>query len=73
MRTIEFKNHDVFEIAKCSTLQLVELFELTDLMNISNEVATVRGWLMDELEKRDLEAFIAWIDSEDDSPRKYFL
>ena len=37
----------------------------------------VRGWIMDELEKRDPNAFLLWIESEDvalmDYPSKFFL
>jgi len=59
-------------IATLTTADLVKQFELTDKMEISTEVAIVRGWLMDELEKRNPEAFDAWIDSDEGSPRNYF-
>lgn len=35
-------------------------------------IADVRGWLLDELEHRDADAFLAWIDSDQDSPRPFF-
>ena len=60
------------KVAKLSTAELVTQFELTEKMQISVEVAMVRGWLMDELEKRNPEAFDAWIDSDEESPRNYF-
>lgn len=41
-------------------------------MPINEEVAIGRGWLMDDLERRDANAFDAWIDDYDASPRKYF-
>lgn len=55
-----------------STENLIADFELTDVINDEN-IPTVRGWIMDELEKRNPEAFDKWIDSLDESPRKYFL
>lgn len=59
-------------VAGRTTEQLITDFELT---NKSKDpyIYIVRGWLMDELEKRDAEAFDKWIDSYDDSPRKYYL
>jgi hypothetical protein len=34
----------------------------------------VRGWLMDELERRNFSAFDAWLEGDANfSPRKYFL
>ena len=37
-------------------------------------LATVRGWIMDELEERNPEAFEKWIDAydEDEDLRKYY-
>jgi len=55
-----------------TTEQLVSDFELTDKINDVN-VSTVRGWIMDELEKRDSVAFDKWIDAYTDSPRDFFL
>ena len=52
-------------IKSASTKKLLELWELTESMNRSQELAIVRGWLMDELEARDPEGFDRWIDSED--------
>ena len=37
------------------------------------EMPTVRGLLMDELERRDARAFEAWLDSHEDSPRKFYI
>lgn len=54
------------------TLHLVTDFELTDLLPPTMEVITLRGWIMDELEARSLAAFEAWIDSDEESPRKFF-
>ncbi len=60
-------------IAKRSTEDLITDFEVTNDTAMTPELPTVRGWIMDELEKRDFDAFAAWIDSEDESPRKYFI
>ena len=70
MTTAEKKARDL--IASRTTEQLVKDFETTEHLN-TPEVPTVRGWYMDELEKRDADAFDKWIDSYEDSPRKFFL
>jgi hypothetical protein len=59
-------------VARLSTAELVNQFELTETMQISIETAMVRGWIMDELEKRNPEAFDAWIDSDEESPRNFY-
>lgn len=52
--------------------QLLEQWELTSSIN-DEHIPTVRGWLMDELEKRNPEAFDRWLDSdaEDETLRDY--
>jgi len=55
--------------------KLVESFELTSNMNDEN-IPTVRGWLMEEIEKRNPEGFDKWLDSDypaDSELRKYVL
>lgn len=61
-------------LSKMTVAQLVETFEYTSGAR-SLEMAEVRGWLMDELEKRDPTAFEAWLDLciSEDSPRKFFI
>lgn len=51
-------------IAKLPLPKLLDQWELTSKVNDPN-VYIVRGWLMDELEKRNPEAFDKWIDSEE--------
>ena len=46
-------------IKNASTKKLLELWDLTENMKHSQELAIVRGWLMDELEARDPEGFDA--------------
>lgn len=58
-------------IAGQSTTDLITQFELTDISTDSH-IYMVRGWLMDELEKRNPEAFWKWVDSDEESPRKFF-
>lgn len=66
-------------IANRSTAQLCEMFEATNgpIGEKVMEEAMVRGWIMDELEKRDAEAFNRWIDCEDlelvDLPSRFFI
>ena len=59
-----------------SNQQLADLLDEWELTsNINNpEIPTVRGWLMDEFEKRNPEAFNAWLDSDearDEDLREY--
>lgn len=53
-----------------STGQLVTIFIQTgkeiDAGHPNPDLYTVRGWIMDELEFRDPEAFNAWLDSDTD-------
>lgn len=59
-------------ISKLSLESLLLQWELTTSCNDEN-IPTVRGWLMDELEKRNPEAFNEWLDkdAEDETLRKY--
>lgn len=53
-------------LANATLGDLLDEWELTTNMNDS-EISTVRGWLMDELESRNPEAFNAWLDQ--DAPK----
>jgi len=44
--------------------QLIEAFAETETDD-ADEIPTVRGWIMDELERRDKAAFNSWLDSRD--------
>lgn len=59
-------------IAQLSMENLLVQWELTTNCNDEN-IPTVRGWLMDEFEKRNPEAFDEWLDkdAEDETLRKY--
>lgn len=62
-------------LEKMTTDKLCEMFELTGTMNDEN-IPTVRGWLMDEIMKRNPEGFDKWLDDdcpEDSKLRKYVL
>lgn len=59
-------------IANLTTSKIIEQFELTEIINDAH-ISIVRGWYMDELEKRDAKAFDNWLESYDESPRKYYL
>ena len=53
--------------------QLLNAWEATEYLN-TPETATVRGWLMDEIERRNPEGFTAWLDQEvprDQDLRRY--
>ena len=61
------------EILANSTLgDLLDEWELTSTVN-DPEVYTVRGWLMDEFERRNPEAFNEWLDgdAEDETLKDY--
>ena len=61
-------------ISKKTTKDLLIQWELTSIINDAN-IPTVRGWLMDELEKRNPEAFNNWLesDAEDEELKNYML
>ena len=62
-------------IAGLTIEQLLNAWETTEFLTISPETAITRGWIMDELEKRNPIAFNAWLDSEspeDSDLRRYF-
>ena len=61
-------------IKSLPTIKLIFTFISTGHCNDKN-VPTVRGWLMDELERRNPSAFAAWIDQDnptDDSLLLFF-
>lgn len=62
------------EILKASTdAVLINQWELTSISNNEN-ISIVRGWLMDEIERRYPEEFNKWLDSEypkDEDLRKF--
>lgn len=62
-------------ISKLKTEQLLEQWEMTTTMTDPG-TSTVRGWLMDELEKRNPEGFDRWLDDDecnDEDLRKFIL
>lgn len=59
-------------VAGLSLVGLLDAFDETE-DRTEDEMPTVRGWLMDELERRNHDAFDAWIDSDCPSPREFFL
>lgn len=61
-------------LKKMSTEKLVELFCMTTNMSDAN-IPTVRGWLIDEIERRNPNAFEKWLyeDATDENLGKYVL
>lgn len=51
-------------ISNLTLADLLDEWELTSKTN-NPEIYTVRGWLMDELESRNPEAFDKWLDSDE--------
>lgn len=62
-------------VASRSLADLVGDFEVTEKEErMTEELAMVRGWIMDELERRNEEAFWRWIEEGySESPRRFFL
>ncbi len=64
------------EMLKNSSLaKLLDLWELTTAQK-GPQVPTVRGWLMDEIERRNPDGFDAWMDqdaAEDQDLRRFVL
>lgn len=66
-----FRAHEGLE--RLSLDQLLTIWELTEHLN-TPETPIVRGWLMEEFERRNTEAFNRWLDQEaprDDQLRQY--
>ena len=63
------------KLKEMTTSQLIEEFIKTG-KNSKNGTPTIRAWIVYELERRDPEAFRAWLDSEDyaddENVKKYF-
>jgi hypothetical protein len=51
-------------IQTMTTRQLIDTFIVSDTNDDPN-VYIVRGWIMDELERRNPDAFDRWLDSDD--------
>ena len=66
--------NEMKEMLENATLaDLLDEWELTSKIN-DPAIPTVRGWLMDELESRNPEAFNAWLDQDepyDEDLRKF--
>ena len=62
------------EILKDRTMeQLFDLWDMTEVVK-DKDIPTVRGWIMDEFERRCPEGFDAWMDSDDyDAHPKQFI
>jgi hypothetical protein len=57
-------NTQTLKAIKQSMERLIEQWELTSICENEN-IATVRGWLMEEIEKRNPGGFNAWLDNDD--------
>lgn len=67
-------NFTIDDLSRTSTKQLITIFILTGRIE-DPDIPMVRGWIMDELEKRDPEAFDSWIgqdEPEDEDLMKFF-
>ena len=60
-------------ISKRTNEELIRDWIILDTLAIDSKVVTVRGWLMDEIEKRWPEEFDKWIDNcdKDDNIENY--
>lgn len=58
-----------------SIKQLICLWDITEAADITVEMAIVRGWLMDEFERRDEAAFDRWMESDklDANPAEFYM
>ena len=63
-------------LSRLSVELLIKEFDMTEVMPISLELSMVRGWIIDELEKRNPEAFEKWLDldyPDNESLKKLYL
>ena len=58
-------------MAAQTTATLVQSFDMTETMH-TPEADMARGWIMDELERRNESAFWTWVDSTENSPCSFF-
>ena len=61
-------------LKKSSMRQLLQMWEMSELIGLDESVAMVRGWIMEELKLRDPEAYDRWMDAEnlDAQPGDFF-
>jgi hypothetical protein len=71
MHASEQKARDM--IAKRTTYELIADWEESDNRPMTETLPIVRGWLLDELEKRDKPSFDRWMDSNESSPRNFYI
>ena len=69
----ELHAHAAARLATLSTADLLAQWDEVEKRQVTPEIATVRGWIMDALEIKDAAAFEAWIDGDPHKgPRDYF-
>ena len=78
MTATEIRNRIDTTMKAQTTRQLVGLFEYSEspkahTLGTPQNIADIRGWIMDELEARNAEKFEAWLDSLSSSPRAFYL
>lgn len=66
------------DIKNAGMERLLDLWDITETAPFTPELPTVRGWIMEELRRRNPEAYAAWqdvdpiTDPELDTPRIWF-
>ena len=61
------------KLKELSLEDLIQTWEVLDTKKIDAGVRTTRGWVMDELEARNKQAFDRWIDSDNASVREFYI
>ena len=61
-------------LSNMTMMDLIDQWELTTNIN-DPAIYEVRGWIMDEIQRREPEGFNAWLDSEDprDEDLKHYV
>ena len=60
------------KIANLTNAELCEVWDTIDQQPLTADVLVVRGALLGEFEKRDAAKMEAWLDSLEDSPKRFF-
>lgn len=61
------------KLSKCSIKTLLEMWHHSDKLEIDAAVARTRGWIMDAMEAKNLEAFDRWMSDENGAdPDQFF-
>jgi hypothetical protein len=66
------KENMIATVSKMTNSQIVEVWDMLNCLETTEEHYIIRGVMMDELELRNEDMFEQWVESSEDSPRMFF-